>query len=220
MKLSLSLTAAAMAATFLLSTAPGAIASMSAEQHVRKLEQTVAWLKTAIRRDEARLRVRFSWEPVSFRQLAEYARRDERRAHRDRARQLLPRFEARLRAALDALHRLPLTGDWQTAVRVVQRVFPGSSGWLLACSSSEGGHGGFVWRGHGRGGDNIPGGWMQYMPSTWRGDFDAALAYARQHGWKFPAAAASHSSPLGQALAAGWAYGHNRPPGKWTGARC
>ena len=46
---------------------------------------------------------------------------------------------------------IPATNDWQTAVRLVQRVYPGTSGWLLYISHREGGHGGFVMNHQGSG---------------------------------------------------------------------
>lgn len=135
------------------------------------------------------------------------------------------RIDAKLAAAKRALvMRIPLTNDWLTAVAQVQRVFPGSAGWLIACSSSEGGHGGWVWNGghplgssdHGSG----AGGWMQYMEGTFWGDYRPAVADARARGFIIPAESASYTSATGQALAGGWAYSHNRPAGKWTGGSC
>lgn len=119
---------------------------------------------------------------------------------------------------------LPLAGDWETSVRVVQRVYPGSSRWLLSCSSSEGGHGEFVWIGHASsppyGTDDTPGGWMQYKQGTFWHDLDAAMIDLRSRGIRVHPDAVSYYSPEGQAVAAGWAYGHDRPGGKWTGSGC
>lgn len=129
----------------------------------------------------------------------------------------------RHQAAVRRAHTLPYTGDWVTAVAVMQRAYPGSAAWLLACSSSEGGHGGFVWRGHtsepDSGPNTTPGGWMQYMAGTWAGDYRAAVADLAARGWHVPAGL-NYYTPLGQAVAAAWAYGHSRPAGKWTGGRC
>lgn len=126
---------------------------------------------------------------------------------------------------------LTWTTDWQTAVRVVQRAYPGSAGWLLACSSSEGGHGPWVWRGgeplrvsatgevlnpHG----NVPGGPLQYFQRTFWTDYRAAVADLMGRGYQIPNGSSSWFSMLGQAIAGGWAYGHARPSGKWTGGRC
>jgi hypothetical protein len=120
----------------------------------------------------------------------------------------------------EARHRLsrilPETNDWLTAVRVVQRVFPGSAWWQTACSSSEGGHGSWVPNRQGSG----AGGWMQYMEGTFWGDFRSALSLTRERGFVVPRSAHSWYSALGQALASGYAYHYNRPTGKWTGYRC
>lgn len=130
-------------------------------------------------------------------------------------------------AAAAQAKQLPLTQDWQTAVRVVQRVYPGSQQWLLDCSASEGGHGVWVFRGHrvltaGLALDppDVPGGPLQYFRSTFETDFRAALRDLYARGIRVPVQAASWFSPLGQAIAGGWAWGHNRPSGKWTGGGC
>lgn len=119
---------------------------------------------------------------------------------------------------------VPLSSDWLTAVRQVQRVFPGSEAWLVSCSGGEGSHGVWVWNGgepassshHGSG----AGGWMQYMSGTFWTDYRQAVADARGRGFKVPAGSASWYSATGQALAGGWAYFHARWPGKWTGGGC
>lgn len=129
-----------------------------------------------------------------------------------------------------AAHRLPLTNDWQTAVRIVQRVWSGTASWLLSCSGGEGGHGGWVWNGGAPyAGSLIPpsgssgaGGWMQFMRDTFTGKYAAALAEARQRHWHLPvlkglpsvpagtpAIVRAWLSPLAQAFAAGWARYHH-----------
>lgn len=133
------------------------------------------------------------------------------------------RRDARLR--LDRLDRtLPMTGDWLTAVQVAQRPYPGSGWWLVSCSRTEGGHGPWVWYGHlsypRYGTQRTPGGPMQYMQGTFWTDFNRAFADLRARGWTVPFAARSYYSMLGQALAGGWAYYHDRPAGKWTGSGC
>jgi hypothetical protein len=115
---------------------------------------------------------------------------------------------------------LPWTTDWQTAVNIVQRDWPGTASWMLSCSGAEGGHGIWVWNGgapysspnHGSG----AGGWMQYMEGTFWGQFRPALALARaEHLALPPPQAASWTSALGQAFAAGWGYTHGRSA--WAG---
>jgi len=132
-----------------------------------------------------------------------------------------------------AAHRLPLTNDWQTAVRIVQRVWPGTSSWLLSCSSGEGGHGEWVWNGPVHGipyagtltppsGSSGAGGWMQFMRDTFTGKYAAAVSEARQRHWHLPilkdlpyvppgtpAIVRAWLSPLAQAFAAGWARFHH-----------
>lgn len=113
--------------------------------------------------------------------------------------------------------------DWLSAVAVVQRWFPGSSGWLISCSSGEGGHGGFVYFGHlsypKYGSHTTPGGWMQFMQDTFWNEFQNARAYLRTRGVALPASSASWFSPLGQAVAGAYALlrGHT---GAWTGSGC
>lgn len=133
------------------------------------------------------------------------------------ARWAVGKWKQRAEAAVREQQRrvLPATGDWQTAVMVVQRVHPGTSGWLLSCSASEGGHGPFVFNRQGSG----AAGWLQYMPSTFVWMFNAALKDAVARGFVVPRQAASLYSPLGQALAGGWAV-RNGHSGHWYGGGC
>lgn len=129
---------------------------------------------------------------------------------------------------LQAARTIVETNDWLTAVRIVQRFYPGSEWWLVSCSRSEGGHG--AWKFRNDVGaltparlldpPNVPGGPMQYFASTWRTDFNAAVQDLARRHVKVPRSAFSWFSPLGQAIAGGWAYGHARPSGKWTGSGC
>lgn len=123
--------------------------------------------------------------------------------------------------------RLPNSNDWMTAVRIVQRVWPGTSGWLLSCSGHEGGHGIWVWNGGAPYGaahsGSDAGGWMQYFSGTWSGNFHHALDAAETNHRRPPASAVGPSgtgwtSPLAQAFAAGWAryeYVRGTYPGPW-----
>lgn len=110
---------------------------------------------------------------------------------------------------------LPSPSDWTVAVRVAQRAYPGTDGWLLSCSASEGGHGSWVWNRHGSG----AGGWAQFMESTFWRMFNAARADVTQRGFSVPSSAASFRSPLGQALAAAWGYTNGRRH-EWSGSGC
>lgn len=112
-------------------------------------------------------------------------------------------------------HRtLPATNDWQTAVRIVQRVFPGSRSWLLSCSASEGGHGPFVYNRQGSG----AAGWLQFMSGTFYGNADDAILYTKNKGFIVPNVYRL-DSPLGQALTGGymWTRGWTH---HWYGNGC
>jgi hypothetical protein len=109
----------------------------------------------------------------------------------------------------------PGASAWRRAVREVQRVYPGTEGWLLSCSASEGGWGRFVWNTQGSG----CGGWMQFQPSTFVGFYARALADVRARGYRVPGSAASFYSPLGQALAGAWAI-RNGMRHHWFGSGC
>ena len=124
---------------------------------------------------------------------------------------------------------LPLTNDWQTAVRIAQRVYPGTSSWMLSISDREGGWGRWVWysgacgsppclwRGYHVGGDNVSGadtvgGWMQFRFSTFAPYFRGMVKDLRSRGFmlpEFPNLGGPEIyqpwlSPLGQALTAGF----------------
>jgi len=137
---------------------------------------------------------------------------------------------------LDAAARtLPATNDWVTAVRIVQRVYPGTESWLLSCSAAESSHGAWVWNGGGRwggyhvGGDYLgmdkAGGWMQFRWSTfkpyWFGFRGAqgALADAQGRGFVVPDFGDGYGawlSPLGQALTAGYMRYTGRDGRHWS----
>lgn len=104
---------------------------------------------------------------------------------------------------------------WERAVRETQKVFPGTDGWLLSCSASEGGWGRFVFNSQGSG----AAGWLQYMPSTFTGFIWRARVDAANRGYLVPESAGSLYSPLGQALAGGWAITHGMRH-HWAGSGC
>lgn len=110
---------------------------------------------------------------------------------------------------------LPLTNDWQTAVRIAQRVYPNTASWLLSCSASEGGWGRWVPNNEGSG----VGGWMQMFESTFWRMWGAASDDLEQRGFVVPEGTASWYSPVGQALASAWGLTHGRR-GEWHGAGC
>lgn len=102
---------------------------------------------------------------------------------------------------------------WERAVEEVQRAYPGTSSWLLSCSGAEGGHGRWVTYGGGRDylwakSNYVVGGWMQFKYPTFVGMFLRAIADVTRRGFLVPTGLNADSgwlSPLGQALAAGWA---------------
>lgn len=104
---------------------------------------------------------------------------------------------------------------WHRAVGQVQRAYPGTSGWLLSCSSSEGGWGRWVPNSQGSG----VGGWLQFYPSTFWRMYGAAVKDVTARGFKVPPSAASWYSPLGQALAGAWGITHGRRH-EWHGSGC
>lgn len=137
---------------------------------------------------------------------------------------------------------LPLTNDWQTAVRIAQRVYPGTSGELLRLSDREGGWGRWVWysgactappclwRGYHVGGDNVSGadtvgGWMQFRWSTFAPYWRQTVADLTRRGFMIPEIPmppaggpviyAPWLSPLGQALTAAYMHHEGKAGCHW-----
>ena len=130
-----------------------------------------------------------------------------------------------LRAATYRLEReIPLINDWRTAVRWVQKIYPGTESWMLSISDREGGWGRWVWYG-GRGwsgyhvgndflGADTVGGWMQFRYSTFAPYWRGAIKDLRARGYIIPEIPmpapggpreyAAWLSPLAQALTAGY----------------
>lgn len=117
------------------------------------------------------------------------------------------------------------TRDFITATNIVGKYY-GSNvrNWLVNCSSSEGGHGGFVWFGHlsypKYGAQNTPGGNMQFMGSTFWNNVGWTFKDARHKGLRVHPRARSYYEPLGQAIVAGAMYYYHGNPGTWTGGNC
>jgi hypothetical protein len=112
---------------------------------------------------------------------------------------------------------IPYTGDWVVATKLVQRVYPGTQWWLLSCSKTEGGWGPFVYNRQGSG----AAGWMQFMPSTFYGNLDNALADFYKRGFTVARGrVASVYSPLGQAIVAGYMRYYGKDRGHWYGSGC
>lgn len=109
-------------------------------------------------------------------------------------------------------------------MREAQRPYPGSEGWLMSCSASEGGWG--RWVGYSgvsyssalEASDTV-GGWLQFRPSTFSGFNRHALDDVQRRGFIVPSSTSSWLSPLGQALAGGWAL-RNGLTHHWAGHGC
>lgn len=119
---------------------------------------------------------------------------------------------------------LPMTNDWRTAVRLVQRIYPGTESWMLYISHREGGYGAWVWYGgrHWSGyhigddflGADTVGGWMQFRYSTFAPYWRHTQEDLKRRGIIVPdfqmppeggpTQYAAWLSPLGQALTAGY----------------
>ena len=93
-------------------------------------------------------------------------------------------------------HTLPWTNDWRTAVRLSQRIYPGTDSWLLYISDREGGWGPFVMNHQGSG----AGGWLQFMASTFYAYVDDARLDVERRGFRVPPGVWTWTHPLGQAL--------------------
>lgn len=134
---------------------------------------------------------------------------------------------------------LPLTNDWVTAVRIAQRVYPGTDQWMLAISDREGGWGPWVWysgscgnppclwQGYHVGNDflgaDTVGGWQQFRFSTFAPYWRGAIKDLRSRGYiipKFPdrggpAEYQPWLDPLGQALTAGYMRYYGKDGHHW-----
>jgi hypothetical protein len=97
---------------------------------------------------------------------------------------------------IQARYTLPYTNDWRTSVNLAQRIYPGTSSWLLYISDREGGWGPFVMNHQGSG----AGGWLQFMASTFYAYVDDARADTARRGFKVPSSVWTWTHPLGQAL--------------------
>lgn len=115
---------------------------------------------------------------------------------------VLTHWKAQKAGCAKALQRrtIPLTNDWLTSVRLVQRIYPGTESWLRFISHREGGWGGFVMNHQGSG----AGGQMQFMASTYYAYNDRAFADARARGFIVDQSLNDWHAAFGQALTAGF----------------
>lgn len=123
--------------------------------------------------------------------------------------------------------------DYLSAADFVGRfVFPGTRWWLIACSSSEGGHGPWVWNSPAPGrsyplsryptrpaGSSGAGGWLQFKSGTFWGYADAAWDAALENGYRVPRAHKRWTDPVGQAIVGAYMLTLNQRH-QWEGARC
>jgi len=130
---------------------------------------------------------------------------------------------------------LPVINDWLTAIRWVQRIYPGTYDWLYSISDREGGHSYWVWFGGRRwsgyhigddylGADTV-GGWMQFRYSTFAPYWRHAQENLRGRGFiipnfKMPRAGGANQyapwlSAMGQALTTGYGKGAGREGCHW-----
>ena len=146
-----------------------------------------------------------------------------KRAYRSRQQTGLWR-QAQASLALHDFTVTPGSRAWVRAVREVQKVYPGTDSWLMSCSASEGGWGRWV------GYSGVPfsqslidsdtvGGWLQFRPSTFSGMNRHAIEEVSSKGFRIPESASSWLSPLGQALAGGYAATHGMYH-HWSGSGC
>lgn len=134
---------------------------------------------------------------------------------------------------------LPTTNDWQTAVRIAQRAYPGTASWLLAISDREGGWGRWVWysgacsnppclwKGYHVGNDflgaDTVGGWMQFRFSTFAPYYRGMVKDMKARGFLLPqwpdrggpAEYQPWLDPLAQALTAGYMRYYGRDGCHW-----
>ena len=119
-------------------------------------------------------------------------------------------------------HELPNINDWKTSVRFIQRIYPGTSSWLLYISDREGGYGPWVWYGgrHWSGyhigndflGSDTVGGWMQFRFSTFAPYYRGMVKDMTRRGYILPQwpnrggplVYQPWLDPLAQALTAGY----------------
>jgi hypothetical protein len=120
---------------------------------------------------------------------------------------------------------LPEPSSWVAAVRVVQRPFPGTSSWLLSCSAAESHWGSWVRFGgspyyQGYEYTNEVGGFLQYRWRTFQGHYRHGLESLRERGFLVslpaPSDVRAWLSPLGQAVAGGWARWSGNDDSHWS----
>lgn len=153
------------------------------------------------------------------------------------------RFQQRERDQRWLYTHLPKTNDWVTAVKIAQRPYPGTAGWLLGCSAAESSHGRPVWHrasgrywdpkvghvGYDSTGDVVFGN-MQIRFTTFRPVWPQMLRDLKRRGFHPPelgwirtrvvvGASTGYGpwiSPLGQALVAGYMRYYGKDGHHWS----
>ncbi len=105
--------------------------------------------------------------------------------------------------------------NWWLATTYANRVFPGSRGWLISCSASEGGHTSYVYNRQGSGAQ----GWLQFMTGTFYAHVAAAARETVSRGFVFLKSWNSIFSPAGHALTGAYMYSRGMTF-HWVGAGC
>lgn len=126
---------------------------------------------------------------------------------------------------------LPDVASWPVAVRIVQRVFPGTELWMLECSDAEGYNKSDPTRWVTFGGDPFSwdaweadevGGPSQYRPSTFKGHYRNGLDFIRARGFRVPehlldpGTTTAWRSMIAQAIAMGWARFTGNDNSHWS----
>lgn len=115
--------------------------------------------------------------------------------------------------------------DWRGAVHEAQKAFPGTESWLLSCSAAESRWGAWVRYGgspyyDGYEYTNAVGGWLQYRWYTFKGHYRHGIDSARSRGFRVslpgPDDVRAWLSPLGQAIAGGWARWSGNDNSHWS----
>lgn len=114
--------------------------------------------------------------------------------------------------------------SWDRSNELIRRYYGNTlADWENSCSSTEGGHGGFVWFNHlsypEYGYSGTPGGNLQFKGGTFDGIIGKALVEAHSRGLLASPSQATFYTPLGQAIAGAQMILDGRR-GEWTGDGC
>lgn len=240
---------AAVAAAFFLSLVAGAAAGGAPRGRPGVAPRSTAVVRPPVVRAPVGLDARAVWQSGRLAHARYVCRRGAGATRRFacRSRVWLERELGETARALEAREVRRAEVDWPAAVKLADRVFPGSAGWLLSCSSarSEGGWGRFVWNGGlvvseasrvdaravdpGRYRDGLrvsivvggsgAGGWLQFLRGTFYRNADRAFDEAAAGGLAVPVVLRSWFSRVGQAVVGASMLRHGQR-GEWAGSGC